>query len=306
LKTFPALLTALALAVASPAGADELRSRAEVERLIRESGAEVAVAFRTIDRPGGTPPGLELYIEPDTPFHAASTMKVPVMIELFRQAAAGELSLDDRMTVVNEFHSIVDGSPFALSEGDDSDAEMYKRVGTEITLRELCEPMIVMSSNVATNLLIERLRADAVKRTVRDLGADDMHVLRGVEDTKAFEAGLNNSTTARALLILLDRIARGDAVGEAASREMIDILLKQHFSDGIPAGLPSGTRVAHKTGSITKINHDAAIVYAPRPFILVVLVRGIEDEARSSALIASIARAIYDESQRGESRAARR
>jgi beta-lactamase class A len=175
-----------------------------------------------------------------------------------------------------------------------------------MTLRELCEPMIIVSSNFATNLLIERVRADAVQRTVRELGADDMHVRRGVEDTKAFERGLNNSTTARALLILLDRIARGDAGDAPSSREMLDILLRQHFTDGIPAGLPPGTRVAHKTGSITKINHDAAIVLAPRPFILVVLVRGIEDEARSSALIASIARAIYDEAQAGTTAADRR
>ena len=297
MKLLPAVVTVVALAAASPATAEELRARADVERLIRDSGAEVAVAFRTIDRPGGTPPRLELYIEPDMPFHAASTMKVPVMIELFRQASAGELGLDERMTIVNQFHSIVDGSPYALSAGDDSDAEIYRRLGTAMTLRELCEPMITVSSNFATNLLIERVRADAVQRTVRALGADAMHVLRGVEDTKAFEQGLNNSTTARALLILLDRIARGEAGDAAASREMMDILLRQHFTDGIPAGLPPGTRVAHKTGSITKINHDAAIVLAPRPFILVVLVRGIEDEARSSALIASIARAIYDEAQ---------
>jgi beta-lactamase class A len=132
---------------------------------------------------------------------------------------------------------------------------------------------------------------------VLDLGADGMVVRRGVEDTKAFEKGLNNSTTARALLVLLERIAREEAVDAASSREMLGILLRQHFNDGIPAGLPPGTKVAHKTGSITKINHDAAIVLAPRPFVLVVLVRGIEDGKRSSALIASIARVLYEEAQ---------
>jgi beta-lactamase class A len=129
------------------------------------------------------------------------------------------------------------------------------------------------------------------------MGAGGMQVLRGVEDTKAFEKGLNNSTTARALLVLMERIARGAAVDAASSAAMQDILLRQHFRDAIPAGLPAGTRVAHKTGSITKINHDAAIVLAPKPFVLVVLVRGIEDGARSSALIAAITRAIYAESQ---------
>jgi beta-lactamase class A len=292
-----AAVVLVAVAAAGPARADEVRARAEVERLIRESGAEVAVAFRTIDRPGGTPPRLELYIDPDGAFHAASTMKVPVMIELFRQAAVGEASLDERLPVVNEFHSIVDGNPYALSAGDDSEAELYTRVGTTMTLRALCEPMITVSSNFATNLLIERLGARAVQRTVRDLGADGMHVLRGVEDTKAFEQGMNNSTTARALMILLDRIAREEAVDAASSREMLAILLRQQFNDGIPAGLPAGTRVAHKTGSITKINHDAAIVLGPNPFILVVLVRGLEDEKQSKALMASITRVLYGEAQ---------
>lgn len=286
-------------ALAVPAQAEELRARAEVERLIRESGAEVAVAFRTLNRQAGAPARLELLIDPDKAFHAASTMKVPVMIELFRQAAAGQLRIDERMTVVNQFRSIVDGSPYTLSMGDDSDADVYKRIGTAMTLRELCEPMIILSSNFATNLLIERLGAENVQRTVTEMGAGGMQVLRGVEDTKAFEKGLNNSTTARALLVLMERIARGAAVDAASSAAMQDILLRQHFNDAIPAGLPAGTRVAHKTGSITKINHDAAIVLAPKPFVLVVLVRGIEDGARSSALIAAITRAIYGESQAG-------
>jgi beta-lactamase class A len=303
----PTVLAAIAaFLLASSASADQLRARAEVERLIRESGAEVAVAFSTIDRASGAPARLELLIEADKPVHAASTMKVPVMIELFRQAAAGQARLDERLPVVNRFRSIVDGSPYTLSVGDDSDAEVYGRIGKDMTLRELCEAMIITSSNFATNLLIERLGAGRVQRTVGDMGAGGMQVLRGVEDTKAFEKGLNNSTTARALLVLLERIARGAAVDADASRQMMDILLRQHFKDGIPAGLPAGTRVAHKTGSITRINHDAAIVFAPRPFILVVLVRGIEDGKQSSALMASIARVLYDEAQDPAAPAGRR
>jgi beta-lactamase class A len=277
--------------------AEQAKSRAAVERLIKDSGADVAVAFRTLDTPGGSPPRLELLIQPDVEFHAASTMKVPVMIELFRQARAGLARLDEPLQVRNEFASIVDGSSYALSVGDDSDADVYKRIGQTMTLLELCEPMIVVSSNFAANLLIQRLGAPSVQQTVRDLGADGMVVRRGVEDSKAFAQGLNNATTARALMILMERIARLDAVDAEASRSMIEILKRQHFSDGIPADLPPGTSVAHKTGSITKIHHDAAIVLAPRPFILVVLVRGIEDLKHSAGLIAKIARVIYDEAQ---------
>ncbi len=299
----PRLVRAIVLAAAvlapcsAPAFAEEVRSRAAVEQIIRESGAEVAVAFRTIDAPGGSPPRLELLIQPDVEFHAASTMKVPVMIELFRQARAGLVRLDEPLTVTNEFASIVDGSPYTLSAGDDSDAEIYKRIGQPMTLLQLCEPMITVSSNFATNLLIERLNAERAQRTVKDLGADGMIVRRGVEDDKAFARGLNNSTTARALMILMERIARLEAVDADASRQMLDILKRQQFNDGIPAQLPPGTVVAHKTGSITKIHHDAAIVLAPRPFVLVVLTRGIEDGKASAALMARIARVLYDEAQ---------
>ena len=262
---------------------------AAVRRLIIESGAEVAVAFRMLDGGG------EILIEPDKPFHAASTMKIPVMIELFRQAAVGQLSLDDRLTIRNEFRSIIDGSTYALSIDDDSDREVYAAVGRTMTLGQLCELMITVSSNFATNLLIDRLGVEKIRATVARLGADGMQVLRGVEDDKAFQKGLNNSTTARALLILLEALSRGRAVDPASDGKMIEILKRQKFNDGIPAGVPGGTAVAHKTGNITRINHDAAIVYAPRPYVLVVLVRGIEDEKKGTALIAQISKALYQQ-----------
>lgn len=266
----------------------------QLQALIAKSGADVAVAYRTLDGRD------ELLINPDVEFHAASTMKVPVMIELFRQARAGALSLDDRIPVVNEFHSIVDGSPFALSAEDDSEGDVYKRVGQTMTYRELCEAMITSSSNFAANLLIEKLDAKRIQQTTDALGASGMHVLRGVEDNKAFEKGLNNTTTARALMTLLQKIAAGDAVDRTASAEMVAVLKRQRFNDRIPAGLPAGIPVAHKTGEITKIQHDAAIVYAPRPYVLVVLVRGLQDQKEGSALTADISRAVYQASQRNE------
>ena len=214
-----------------------------LRRIIAASGAEVAVAYRTLDGRA------ELTIDPDKPFHAASTMKVPVMIELFRQARAGTLKLDDTLVVKNEFHSIVDGSPYTLSVGDDSDKEVYAAVGTPMTLRRLCELMITVSSNFAANLLIEKVGVDNVRRTVSSLGADGMQVLRGVEDQKAFDKGLNNTTTARGLMVLLEKLAHGKAVDADSDAAMIEILKRQQFNDAIPAGVPPGTVVAHKTGA---------------------------------------------------------
>ncbi|HVS65545.1 MAG TPA: serine hydrolase [Thermoanaerobaculia bacterium] len=273
-------------------GADDLRQR--VEALIAESGGEVAVAFRALEAGPGSD---ELLIAPDEVFHAASTMKIPVMLELFRQAHAGELSLDDTLVIDDEFSSIVDGSPYRLSAEDDSDQEIYQHLGEPRSLRALCEGMIVVSSNLATNLLIEHLGVERIRQTVSALGAEGMSVVRGVEDIKAYEAGRSNTTTARALLVLLEALARGKAVSAEADREMIAVLERQRFADGIPAGVPDGTRVAHKTGNITAIHHDAGIVWAPRPFVIVVLVRGVEDEARSARLIADVTREVHRASQ---------
>ena len=232
-------------------------------------------------------------VEPDKVFHAASTMKVPVMIELFRQAKAGRLRLDDPLPVVNDFHSIVDGSIYHLEVGDDSDAEVYKAVGRTMTLRELCEAMITVSSNLAANLLIERLGVENIRATVARLGATGMNVRRGVEDQKAFDQGLNNTTTARGLAVLLEKLAKGKAVGARADAEMVAILKRQKFNDGIPAGVPEGTPVAHKTGNITKIHHDAAIVYGRRPYVLVILIRRIQDQKESAALMAAISKEVW-------------
>ncbi|HUO18377.1 MAG TPA: serine hydrolase [Steroidobacteraceae bacterium] len=262
-----------------------------IEATVTRSGAEVAVAFRMLDG------SCSWFLRADDPFHAASTMKVPVLIELYRQLSAGALRLEEPLLIRNEFPSLVDGTPYRLDAAEDSETELYLAVGSTRTLAQLADLMITVSSNLATNLLIERLGIANIQAEVRALGADGMQVLRGVEDGKAFRQGLNNTTTARALLTLLTAIAQGRAVDAAASRAMVAILERQTFNDAIPAGLPAGTRVAHKTGEITGIQHDAAIVYAPRPFVLVILTRGIADPGRSATLIADITRLLYAASQ---------
>jgi beta-lactamase class A len=277
----------LAASLASQSSTGSASLEGSLREAIKASGAEVAVAFRTLDGKD------EILIDPDKSFHAASTMKVPVMIELFRQASEGTLRLDDPLPIRNQFKSIVDGSPYELSVGDDSDAEVYAAIGKTLTLRQLCEAMITLSSNFATNLLIEKLGVENIGATVKRLDAGGMQVLRGVEDQKAFDKGMNNATTARGLLVLLERLAHGKAVNPEADAEMIEVLKRQKFNDAIPARLPAGTAVAHKTGSITRIQHDAGVVYAERPYTVVVLVRGIQDEKQSKALIATLSAMIW-------------
>ncbi|HMI52260.1 MAG TPA: serine hydrolase [Candidatus Saccharimonadales bacterium] len=285
---------ALALLAAFPLHARDLKLDAAtqaIEKRIGASGAEVSVAFRTLDGKS------EWFFRADDSVHAASTMKVPVMIELFHQVHEGKVRLDQPIAIKNEFHSIVDGSVFSLKATDDSETELYQAAGQTRSLAQLCELMITVSSNFATDLVIETLGPANVETTVQALKAEGVKVLRGVEDQKAYDRGLNNTTTARGLLVLMDAIAQGQAVDPGAAKEMIAILERQKFNEGIPAGVPPETKVAHKTGELPKINHDAAIVFAPRPYVLVVLVRGMADFKQSSALIADISRALYQASQ---------
>ena len=282
---FPFVVAALALGAACHPGGSGLRK--DVETLIAKSGAKVVgVYYKNLERPDS------LLIDADYRMHAASTMKVPVMIQLFRDVDSGKLSLDDSVPVTNTFRSIVDGSPYHLDPGDDSDSTLYRRVGTRVPMRTLIDLMIDASSNLATHNLIALVDATRAQATMRKLGADSIVVLRGVEDLKAFGAGMNNTTTARDLGVILAAIAENRAASAASCRTMLDILSRQEFNSGIPAGLPPGTRVAHKTGWLTGFHHDAAIVYAgDQPhYLLVILTQGIDSLAASSRLMAGIAR----------------
>ncbi len=280
------LLAVLLGAQSGPA--DSLRARI-LERIALDSGAIVAVAVRD---PVG---GFMVLVNPDLRFHAASTMKVPVLVELARRVDARELRWSDSIPVKNSFASIVDGSAYTLDSAGDSDPTVYAAIGSAWSLRQLATRMIVRSSNLATNLLIEQLDPTRVTRTMRRLGADSMVVLRGVEDGKAFEKGLINTTTARDLATVFLAIAAGRAASKAGTAEVLGIMEQQEFNDGIPAGLPPGTRVAHKTGEITATWHDAALVYPPdgRPYALVVLTRGVPLRERGVALQGDIARLVH-------------
>jgi beta-lactamase class A len=288
----PSVLGAvLVLAGAAPLSAQGLAAaRPSVLERIARSGATVglyALDLRTGD---------SLAVNADTVFHAASTMKVPVMVQVFRDVDAGRLHLADTVTVHRGFRSVADSSPYQLDPADDSEASLYRADGRTARLRDLVELMITVSSNLATNLLIERVGAARTQATVQELGAAGLTVRRGVEDGPAFRAGIINTTTARGLGILFATIADGRAASAASCGEMVDILFRQRFRDGIPAGLPRrGVKVAHKTGEITAVHHDGGIVYVRgRPaYVLVVLTRGLQDRTASAALIADLAGIVH-------------
>jgi len=260
----------------------------DIEQLVSTYNNAV-VSVSVVDLHTGT----DLHLRGDRLYHAASTMKVPVLIELHRQAYLGRFALTDELILKNEFRSIVDGSLFSI--GDDSDDAIYEQLGQPMTLKQLSYNMITVSSNLATNILIDFLSADSVQATSERIGTLNMQTIRGVEDLKAFDLGMSNRATSSDLALLMERIRTGHAVSPAEDEAMRETLMDQVFTSMIPQGLPEGTSVAHKTGSITEIHHDAAIVYPEdgMPFVLVIMTEGIPDRSDSSELGSAITRLVY-------------
>ncbi|MFP4094324.1 MAG: serine hydrolase [Cyclobacteriaceae bacterium] len=265
--------------------------QADIQAAFVRTEGDFAIAFKNLQEPQE-----ELLINASESFHAASTMKTPVLLEVYKQAEAGKFSLDDSLIVRNEFKSIVDSSLYSLSPEDDSYGLLYEQVGQLQSIRDLSYNMIIASSNLATNIVIELVGAQNVTQTLRDMGANDIMVLRGVEDTKAYRAGLSNTTTAYDLMLMFEAIARGEAASEEASQEMIDILLDQQFNEMIPAQLPEEVKVAHKTGWITGLHHDTGIVFLPdgRQYVLVLLSKNLPDEAAGVETLATVSKMVYD------------
>jgi len=265
--------------------------QAKVQAQIDSIDGDVAVAFLNLSDPAD-----RLFINEEEKFHAASTMKVPVMIELFKQQQEGKINLKDSILLINEFKSIVDGSPYSMDIGVDSDDVIYNKLNTKVELKDLMYNMITVSSNLATNVLIELVDAKKVTATMRDLGAQKIEVLRGVEDQKAYDLGLSNSTTAKDLLIIMKAIATNSAGTKEDCQAMIEILKDQQFNEIIPRYLPKDVEVAHKTGVITGLHHDAGIVYLPdgRSYILTLLSKNLKDFDKGTEQLAGISKSIYE------------
>ncbi len=244
----------------------------------------------------------EIFINADEPLHPASTMKVPVMLEVFRQAQAGNFSLQDQIPIINTFTSIADGSSFSLDIVDDAETSLYTRIGENETIYELTRLMIVRSSNLATNMLIEKVGAKQVNSFLQNLGIQGVTVMRGVEDNVAFRLGLNNSASARGLTHMMSLIAEKRVVSAQASQQMIDIMLGQEFNESIPALLPKYAKVAHKTGWTGSFYHDTGIVFPSKnrkPYAITILTRGFpaDDEDQAHTCMAQISKIVYKEFQ---------
>lgn len=230
----------------------------------------------------------------DTLFHAASTIKIAVLLGAYAMVSRGELTTDAPVHVRNRFTSIVDGSPFTVVGGP-MDVEVEKHIGRTMTVEALAYEMITKSSNLATNLLIDVVGVQTIKKCLEELRIDGIVMVRGVQDEVAFQAGINNLVTANGVLRLLRMIADGRAYSPEVCAQMLEIMLDTRAKSGIPAGVPGDASVAHKTGNISTVHHDAGIVYIGnrRPYFLVVLTQFPADVGRSTA-VAEVSQGIFE------------
>jgi beta-lactamase class A len=234
----------------------------------------------------------------DEQHYAASTMKLALVMAVYREAAAGALDLDVPVRVHNSFASRHDGSVFSIDQEEDSDPEPWRRVGEDVALRWLCQRAIVRSSNLATNLVLDAVGPEAVTALLERVGATGSTVTRGIEDTVAREAGLQNLVTAGDLARTLQALWSGAVLSPDDTTEVLAVLAAQQINDAIPARLPAGTVVAHKSGWIEGISHDAGIVQPAvaeggAPFVFVMCTTSELTEQEGLDLIAGAAAAAY-------------
>jgi beta-lactamase class A len=266
-----------------------IRLREVLEKLARESKAR-AVAVALLDFESG----FRFSLAGDRWFHAASTIKLAVLLAIFRAADEGRLRLDDSLHVRNRFVSAANGSLFRVDPSSDAMPELYQKIGRTAKISALTEGMIVASSNLATNLLLDFLGVEYARNILRDAQVSGVELRRGVEDRAAHEKGIDNEATADGLLTLLSAL-RGDFLKKESKEQAIHVLLAQRFNSMIPAGLPAHATVAHKTGEISTACHDVGIVYLPErePYIAVILTEFDAEQNGRRETVAAISEMIY-------------
>jgi beta-lactamase class A len=268
---------------------------ARIEEIAREIGGE-ALAVSLYDYETG----LQWSQRGDRWFHSASTIKVAVLLALFGAIDAGRFTLDSRLHVRNRFLSLVDRTPFRISSGRDADKDVHAAIGKTMRVGDLARHMIVTSSNLATNLLVDLVTVDQAQQMLARHGIRGIELARGVEDDKAYEANFNNRVTANGLVALFRVIHERSGVLQESAREMLDILFAQEFRSGIPAGIPSdvraASRIANKTGEISIAAHDAGIVYLPdrQPYVVAVLTEPDPASDRRMERVARVSSVVYE------------
>ena len=249
---------------------------------------------------------VEVHVAADDLFPAASVIKVPIMVEVYRQAAAALLALDEPLPVLPE--EVTDGSGILK----------YLHAGLDLTVADAVELMIVVSDNTATNLLLRRVGVERVNATMAELGLAHTWTAGPIRVANAaLSLAQMSRTTPREMAALLTEIAAGRLIDAASSSAMLRTLEHQFYDDMLPRHLPfthyperlgrreMPVRVAHKTGGLSGVRNDVGIVIVqtpagPRTMVVSAFTADLADDELWTAenvgarAIATIARLAYD------------
>lgn len=227
--------------------------------------------------------GEEISINETEVFKSASVIKVPILVELFCRRDEGGISLDETIELKDEYRVAGSG---VLKE---------LHPGPRFTILDLATLMIIVSDNTATNMIIDRLGTEPITQRMRSLGLKDTVLARKMYDFEQVALGKDNLCSARDIAFLLKIMAEGRISSKSTSTEMLEIMARQQCREKIPLLLPEGIKVANKTGSLTGVTHDVAVVFAPEhEYVLSVLTRDVTDMVSADRAIAEASKVIYE------------
>lgn len=254
--------------------------RESIETIISQGGGNVAVALKNLRS------GEELFINEGCVFPSASTIKLVIMSRLMQEVKEGKRSLGDVVTLRDDMRTGGDG---VLKELDP---------GHHFTLRELITLMIIVSDNMATNILIDMVGMDAVNKRAMDMGLRETKLQRKMMDSAARKAGRENYTCASDMFRILEAMYEGSNVDRERSDLMLGILKRQQVQGRLDLYLPiddEGIVIAHKTGDLDRLEHDVGIVYLPTgEYIICVLTNETKTNKDGREIIGRISKSVYD------------
>lgn len=226
----------------------------------------------------------EIKINEKLVFPSASTIKLAIMSELLSKVNEGRLNLDDTIELTKDMKTGGDGILKELNYGH------------KFTLEEIMTLMIIVSDNMATNILINLLGMNSINETIQKIGLKSTKLQRKMMDSQASKEGRENLISADDLVHILELIYKGRNINEKYSELMISILKRQQVRGRLDLYLPEEVVIAHKTGDLDNLEHDAGIVYLPnKEYIICVLTNQTETNKEGREIIGKISKMVYEE-----------
>jgi len=263
----------------------------EVTNLLKLVEGDVSVFFYDLNT------NRRYMLNENEPFNTASLMKIVVGLQLVRLFESNKLDENATIKLKNSFASKLDNSLFQLSETVDGEKSLYSKIGLQVRIPELLELMITQSSNLSTNNLFELIEMNgSISDLLAEIEMTNTKILRGVEDQKAYDAGMINTTTATDLVKLFQHIHYGVSSENKSITMLYEIMKRQEHNSIIPALLPKNLHIAHKTGTLKSTIHDAALVssYTGKNYILILLSKNLRDKAIATTAFAQLSEVFYN------------